>query len=383
MSAPGPTGARGPVTSAEAIASVEAARGPHDLFGADAARAYRRLAQLTHPDTCPGDGRAARAFAKLTALWRQHQDGHGVLVARGDIANLYQVADGLLKLARDPADNDLMRAETVALAALRTRVEPRFQAYFPGLVRAQRRRDPGSGVERRATVIAGLAGFRSLAEVRGAFPGGLDPRDAAWMWRRLLVALGAAHRAELIHGAVLPEHVMIHPGEHGLVLIDWCALRLGVVRCYLTRHGPGPFVTEDPTLEVSEPHNQRGTWQGAFRTGHFDAVALRYAAEVSGGVDAVALTHLDTAARHPLRVCRSYLIGGQPYPRIIPGPDRDLQHQERLTQLLLAAHPVCEPPGPDWPGLVEDVLGAPVVLRSFGPTVAGKHAAAPAHVALR
>jgi hypothetical protein len=233
------------VTSAEAIASVEAARGPHDLFGTDAARAYRRLAQLTHPDICPGDGRAARAFAKLTALWRQHQDGHGALVARGDIANLYQVADGLLKLARDPADNDLMRAETVALAALRTRAEPRFQAYFPGLVRAQRRRDPGSGVERRATVIARLAGFRSLAEVRGAFPGGLDPRDAAWMWRRLLVALGAAHRAELIHGAVLPEHVMIHPGEHGLVLIDWCysgpapALRVRtVVKRYLDWYPP-------------------------------------------------------------------------------------------------------------------------------------------------
>jgi serine/threonine protein kinase len=42
------------------------------------------------------------------------------------------------------------------------------------------------------------------------------------MWRRLLVAIGAAHRAGVIHGAVLPEHVLIHPAEHGLVLIDWC-----------------------------------------------------------------------------------------------------------------------------------------------------------------
>ena len=77
MSAPGPaTSVTGVMTSAEAIAWVEAARGPEDLFGADAARAYRRLAQLTHPDTCPGDGRAARAFARLAALWRQHQDGN-------------------------------------------------------------------------------------------------------------------------------------------------------------------------------------------------------------------------------------------------------------------------------------------------------------------
>jgi hypothetical protein len=168
-----------------------------------------------------------------------------VLVARGDIANLYQVRDGLLKLVRDPADNDLMRAETIALAALRTRVEPPLQAYFPEPVRAQRRRDPSSGVERRANVIVRLAGFRSLAEVRDAFPGGVDPRDAAWMWRRLLVAVGAAHRAGLIHGAVLPEHVMIHPGEHGLVLVDWCysgpapAVRVrNVVKRYLDWYPP-------------------------------------------------------------------------------------------------------------------------------------------------
>ena len=101
------------------------------------------------------------------------------------------------------------------------------------------------------------------------------------------------------------------------------AVRLGVVRCYMTRHGPGPFVTEDPTLEIPEPHNQNGAWQGAFRTGHFDAVALRYAVEVSGGVDAVALTHLDVAARHPLRMCRSYQVGGQRQTRILPGPERD------------------------------------------------------------
>lgn len=155
------------------------------------------------------------------------------------------------------------------------------------------------------------------------------------------------------------------------------ALRLGVVRCYLTRHGPGPFVTEDSTLEVPEPHNQHGAWQGAFRTGHFNAVALRYAVEVSGGVDAVALTHLDTAARHPLRVCRSYQIDGQQQTRIVPGPERDLRWQERLTAMLLRALPVYDDPGPDWPGIVEDMLGAPVVLRSYGPTAADKRAVVP------
>jgi adenylosuccinate synthase len=158
------------------------------------------------------------------------------------------------------------------------------------------------------------------------------------------------------------------------------AVRLGVVRCYMTRHGPGPFVTEDPTLEFPEPHNRHGTWQGAFRTGHPDAVALRYAVEVAGGVDAVALTHLDVAGRHPLRLCRAYQAGGQRLARIVPGPERDLRWQERLTRTLLRAQPVyddpvCDDRGRDWPGIFGEVLGAPVILRSYGPTAADKRGA--------
>jgi len=165
---------------------------------------------------------------------------------------------------------------------------------------------------------------------------------------------------------LLAEALLAEAGE--------TALRLGVVRCYLTRHGPGPFVTEDPTLELPEPHNRRGAWQGAFRVGHQDAVALRYAVEVTGGVDAVALTHLDTAARHPLRLCRSYQVDGQRLTRITPGPPRDLRWQEQLTGMLQRARPEYSDPGGDWPGVIEEVVGAPVVLRSFGPTAGDKRA---------
>ena len=141
---------------------------------------------------------------------------------RGDIANLYPVRHGLLKMARDPADNDLMRREATALTRLQDVVDPAWLAYFPPLVATGQRDDARSGIRRHVNLIGALSGFRSLAEVRAAFPAGVDPRDAAWMWRRLLVAIGAAHRAGVIHGAVLPEHVLIHPAEHGLVLVDWC-----------------------------------------------------------------------------------------------------------------------------------------------------------------
>ena len=45
----------------------------------------------------------------------------------------------------------------------------------------------------------------------------------AWIWRRLLLALAHTHDRDVIHGAVLPTHILIHPGAHGLLLVDWCA----------------------------------------------------------------------------------------------------------------------------------------------------------------
>ncbi|AGZ44724.1 adenylosuccinate synthetase [Actinoplanes friuliensis] len=143
--------------------------------------------------------------------------------------------------------------------------------------------------------------------------------------------------------------------------------RLGVVRTYTTRHGAGPFVTEAP-LDLPEAHNGVGEWQGSFRVGHFDAVAHRYAVEVAGGVDALAVTHLDSPARCPqLRICTSYDLDGARWDRIVPGPFQDLGHQAGLTALLNRARPGdLERPG-DWAARIGDLLDAPVVLESHGP----------------
>jgi adenylosuccinate synthase len=266
-----------------------------------------------------------------------------------------------------------------------------------------------AGAPRVADCAAPGALARKLARLRDRLTDELGLLDAPDVADVREAYRAFADRVRLVDaaylGRVLRAGPVVFEGAQGVLLDEWrgfhpyttwstttsanaeellaeagaagAALRLGVVRCYMTRHGPGPFVTEDPTLELPEPHNQHGTWQGPVRTGHFDGVALRYAVEVTGGVDAVALTHLDLAALHPpLQVCRSYQIGGQRLTRIIPGPERDLGYQERLTGMLLGARPVYEDPGPDWPGLVEDVLDTPVALTSHGPTAADKRAMA-------
>jgi adenylosuccinate synthase len=141
------------------------------------------------------------------------------------------------------------------------------------------------------------------------------------------------------------------------------AYRLGVLRTITTRHGAGPLPTEDATLGISDPHNPTNPWQGEFRIGHFDAVAHRYALAVCGGVDGLALTHLDLPVR---RMC-----GGYRATTLTPGEPGDLARQERLTAALAAAEPQYEDVT-DWVGAVEAATTTGVVLESWGPTAEDK-----------
>jgi adenylosuccinate synthase len=70
---------------------------------------------------------------------------------------------------------------------------------------------------------------------------------------------------------------------------------LGVTRTSTTRHGAGPLPTEDASLRarLPEPHNGDGGYQGPWRVGHLDAVLLRHAIRACGGIDGLAVTHLD------------------------------------------------------------------------------------------
>ena len=72
-------------------------------------------------------------------------------------------------------------------------------------------------------------------------------------------------------------------------------MRIGCLRSYATRHGAGPMPTEDESLSgvLPEPHNTANEFQGAFRMGRFDWEATRRAVEIAGGIDGLAVSHLD------------------------------------------------------------------------------------------
>jgi adenylosuccinate synthase len=73
----------------------------------------------------------------------------------------------------------------------------------------------------------------------------------------------------------------------------------GVLRAYYTRHGEGPFPTEDPLLHLPELHNREDGPAGRFRVGWFDAELARKAFDFAGPIDKLAITCLDRIA--PIR----------------------------------------------------------------------------------
>jgi adenylosuccinate synthase len=73
---------------------------------------------------------------------------------------------------------------------------------------------------------------------------------------------------------------------------------IGVVRCYAVRHGPGPLPSEEANLKTLVfDHNQQNNWQGDVRYGWLDMPLTQYAIQNSGGVDVLAVTHLDMLPR--------------------------------------------------------------------------------------
>lgn len=168
--------------------------------------------------------------------------------------------------------------------------------------------------------------------------------------------------------------------------------RLGLTRGYATRHGAGPFVTEDRQLTETIPdaHNQDNPWQRQFRVGYPDFVALRYAVRVAGKVDGLAVTNLDRLAGIPgWQVCDAYRCPGAA-PALadffefrdgvcvdikVPEDPTDLARQEKLSRLLMEMQPVYAPCERDLDAYAAgfgERLGLPVVMTSSGPTAAEK-----------
>lgn len=124
----------------------------------------------------------------------------------------------LLKIARDPEGNDFLENERQTLGALLSAVgDTTYRSYLPVLVDSFATVDR---LPRRINVFRWRPGWHTLEQVHEQQPA-LDGRHLAWIFKRLLTVLGFSHRRNVLHGAVLPCHVLIDVAGHGLQLIGW------------------------------------------------------------------------------------------------------------------------------------------------------------------
>ncbi len=154
---------------------------------------------------------------------------------------------------------------------------------------------------------------------------------------------------------------------------------IGVIKAYGTRVGAGPFPTEqdnDLGQLIRDRGQEYGTTTGRpRRCGWFDAVAARYAADLSG-VDEFALMLLDVLSTvGELKVCTSYRLDGEKLPGFDPdsaaltgveceyetlaGWDEPIDGCTRYDQLPAAARAYVE--------RIEVLLGRPIGVVSIGP----------------
>jgi serine/threonine protein kinase len=269
---------------------LENARSSEEIFGdlpypdtekpAILKKKYYQMAKIAHPDAYQetGDKETAKlAFQRLTEWYEKatakvsagvygetygefehwfgllqtpkhtyvldhgYQEGPVYTTYAGKLQHNGHTSPVTLKVTRCAVDNDLAENEAKVLAALRVGKSSRkFLPYVPRLTDSFFYQESRAAESRQVNVFERQTGWYSLAEVIRAHAGGVNPKDMAWMWRRLLVVLGFAHINGVIHGAVLPENVWIQPDDHGLMLAEWSfAVREPEPGTYIQAMHPG------------------------------------------------------------------------------------------------------------------------------------------------
>jgi hypothetical protein len=133
----------------------------------------------------------------------------------------------VIRFPRSDEAKSALRREDAVLSALQqsqaqgshhfSRLLPQRVALGTGRLGTQ-----GQGGERFASVHRWRSGFvHSGLDVQRAHSSGIAPEHVVWMWKRLLEVLGFVHASGYAHGAVAPEHVLVHARDHGALPCGW------------------------------------------------------------------------------------------------------------------------------------------------------------------
>lgn len=231
--------------------AVLTAHRPSDLFGTNEKRSkivFRRLARAVHPDMYPDNEKdvAQKAFVKLSLLWEKYQtlnspdkgsESNTIVTRRAKytlgesfstkgVFSRYNASydDGhescQILITKSPKNSDLASSYSQALKTLKQEVPENFRGFYPELIEAFKYRTPDN-TDHPAIVQSIPGGFVPFSEILRVYPQGIGGRDIAWIFKRVLTALGNAHDVGLVHGAATLNSFWIDAEKHGVILSEW------------------------------------------------------------------------------------------------------------------------------------------------------------------
>jgi hypothetical protein len=205
---------------------------------------FAHLAKMVHPDTVPKEyaDKAGEVFNKLittkeaaeaailegtyddqfidTFVLKSRKEAYECQEGpykKGDFSFLYKTKNSrseavLVKIATKPPHNPWLEKERAFARANKDK-------YIPEVIDSFFVMDDRSRFQ--ALVIPYLDGYVSLADILHAYPKGLDPRDAAWICRRVMGQAVLARGLGVVHTAIVPDHVLVHIRSHDPLHIGW------------------------------------------------------------------------------------------------------------------------------------------------------------------
>lgn len=224
------------------------AKRPIDFFGSvttekELKSVYKEYAKKVHPDVAEDSYLASEACSILNKLYKdgqeelkqgtydivdpiqiyKHKTPLFEITVKGELYQFYEnVFEGevayifkgisqddivYLKMAIDPADNDLLETEYEILANTRHQSLP----YVEHKIKIN---------DSNAIIMREVKGI-TMTELLAQYPNGVPAEHVMWMLERLLSVVGYLHSNCIIHGNIKPENIIINKENHNVSLIGF------------------------------------------------------------------------------------------------------------------------------------------------------------------
>jgi len=205
---------------------------------------FAYLAKIVHPDTVPADlkDRSSEVFKRLVTLrdaaekaiceniyeepfrktftLRSKNNAYQCdenFYRKGDFSLLYRARSSdnkevLIKISSKPTYNPWLEKERIF-------IKKNDDKYIPSIVDSFFITDNSKRYQ--ALVMPYLERYVSVTEILEAYPSGLEPRDAAWICRRIIGQAVLASDLGVIHTAIVPDHILVNVDDHDPLHIGW------------------------------------------------------------------------------------------------------------------------------------------------------------------